>query len=247
MTIQTPSPADGVVARLVAGLGRRLSKRRGWASATDENISHMRLRVRGENGDACQVTFNADSYLPHWPAIVDLIVTTAFAERPVCFAGYEPPYLDADFAELSARRRLVRLDGMQYVLAFADRVTPASLLAATHTQDFELRQLYIAAIPEWPQERAELFIAALEHKADVLGQALARPLGTDEISVAYVQADAELLRATAEEFAYRDQDGAVLVWCHPDGAALRRCITTLRELAQREGLILEVGAEVESM
>lgn len=202
---------------------------------------YARLHVQHRSTDCLQVTFDAEPYLPHWPAIVDLVVTTVFSTQPVCFIGYEPPYLDVDFAELSPRRALLRLNDVQYALAFADRVTPAQLLAATHTQDFKLKQLYIAAIPEQPRTRAEAFVAALAHTIAALDQALAKPLRANEINAVYAHADAELLRASTEEFICCDEDGEVLLWGHPNEGRLQRCIAALRSLAEQHGWQLDLN------
>jgi hypothetical protein len=204
------------------------------------NEASVLLHVQYGSTDCLRVRLDAESYMPQWPALIDLVVTTIFAERPVCFVGYEPPYFDADFADLSTRRAMLRLEDVQYTLAFADRTTPTQLLAATHTQDFKLRQLYIAGIPEQPRTRAEAFVAALERGVAVLGQVLASPLCANEIDAAFGRADAELAHASGEEFVYCDEDGEVLVWCHPDADGLQRCVASLQSLAEQHGWQLKL-------
>lgn len=206
-----------------------------WKSAPATTDSYAQIRVQGYNTGWVRITFEAVPYLPHWPEIVDVVTVAVFADQPVCFVGYEPPYLDADFSELSEHRTLLVIDDQQYALAFARCATPTQLLAATHTQDFKLKQLYLAAIPENPRTRAQAFVAALAHSAAVLDQAFARPLSADERVAAYDQADAELLRATSEEFMRCENDGEVLLWAHPSEGTYQRGIAALRSMAEQQG------------
>lgn len=218
------------------GVLQGLARYSKWKSAPAAENSYARLLVH-RSLHWVRITFEAVPYLPHWPEIVDVVTVAVFAGRPVCFVGYEPPYLDADFSELSEHRRLLVMNDVQYALAFADNATPAQLLAATHTEDFKLRQLYLAAIPERPATRAKTFVEALYDSTAVLGQAQARwrRLSVDEIAAAYDQADAELLRATSEEFMRRENDGEVLLWAHPSEDAYQRGIAALQSMAEQQG------------
>ncbi|PKO23712.1 MAG: hypothetical protein CVU38_02460 [Chloroflexi bacterium HGW-Chloroflexi-1] len=204
------------------------------------------LRLRRGPTHSVLVTLDADGYEPNWSNVLDLIATTIFAGRDVCFAGYDPVDWDVDFTELSGRRSTIHHGTTKYMLAFAERVTAAQILAAVRSTDFRLGLLFIVALPEMPGERAAAFVAALEHRGQRIAEALAGAWTEALLAPALEQAYASMAKASPEEYIYCESDGEVLVWYHPDAAALRRCVTVLNTLAAQNDWRLELNFSVEA-
>lgn len=181
------------------------------------------------------------AYDEAWRGVVGRVVGEIFAGRSVALLQVNPSleWGTLTLDELPLENPILLTDDERYRYTTVEAATNEMLRTVVLSEDFQLGTVLLVGYTA----EFDHFLGALSRFGDGLQSIEEQKLVGDAFSIAYASVEAKLVGETTAEVVRTDNDGAQVIWSHPQQGSMTTVARSLQQLCHEHGWRFESGID----